>query len=586
MDDQVKISIVGDASGAIGALKEVSSSTKDLSRSLKDVGGSGEEAAKKIKAGMEQANYSIVEARHGAMMLGEELGIKIPRALAGVAARSETIGPLLEKAFGALAVVGFIDLAKQAGEAISEMASKTFVFTDAMRSMQSAIVADNLETVALQEHMKEVSREMELLGKSPVQAAQIKVGWKAEDLGNIATQMAQVQAAMDRLKASGDKDESLFQEMQQGWKEMGFDTGAMTTAEAAMAQLQSKMGVLQTRQKAALADFTLASEKASEEQAKAAEEYQKRAEAAYKKVRAELDRLYDEEQKAGEELQKANQSFANVGEKDVFKSVTESDDELNAKLKLSSERLHMLLELLKAAQKGEKIDVPIAADNAAEAGIIAQIKAVQSLQATLNSLKSGITSVNNVFTDATANWIVKGESFSKSFAKGFQQMELQAVKSLARVTLSMSEGLAKALIMDDQKKLSSAKLAASNTYASVSSIPVVGWVLAPVAAGAAFAEAMAFSAGGIVPDVGPDGDVNLALLRRNEMILPPSISQSVQDMAANGGGSGGAGDIHVHAMDSKSFTDFLKRNPSALGAGIHNAARGGHINAAQLARGK
>jgi hypothetical protein len=49
--------------------------------------------------------YSLMEARHATMMLGDELGLKIPRALAGFISSLGPLGPALEAAFPLLALV-------------------------------------------------------------------------------------------------------------------------------------------------------------------------------------------------------------------------------------------------------------------------------------------------------------------------------------------------------------------------------------------------------------------------------------------------------------------------------------------------
>lgn len=84
---------------------------------------------------------------------------------------------------------------------------------------------------------------------------------------------------------------------------------------------------------------------------------------------------------------------------------------------------------------------------------------------------------------------------------------------------------------------------------------------------------------------GPDDDVNLALLRPNEMVLPPAISQTVQDMAGSGG-SGGDTHFHVNAMDARSFKEFLRHNSDTFGRQMEHRVRSGHVDLARAARGK
>lgn len=73
-----------------------------------------------------------------------------------------------------------------------------------------------------------------------------------------------------------------------------------------------------------------------------------------------------------------------------------------------------------------------------------------------------------------------------------------------------------------KQKMSDAKVAAAEAFKAVVGIPLIGPVLAPVAAAGAFAAVAAFEQGGIVPNTG------MALVHGGEMVLPQAISQKVQ----------------------------------------------------------
>ena len=54
----------------------------------------------------------------------------------------------------------------------------------------------------------------------------------------------------------------------------------------------------------------------------------------------------------------------------------------------------------------------------------------------------------------------------------------------------------------------------------------------------------------------------LAMVHKNEMVLPAHIADYVRSGAAGGGGQAGGGDtnhFHIHANDARSFSDFLRR---------------------------
>jgi len=195
---------------------------------------------------------------------------------------------------------------------------------------------------------------------------------------------------------------------------------------------------------------------------------------------------------------------------------------------------------------------------------------VMSLQDATNSL------------DARLNAVLDTNTLMK---KGWADFGKQAVQSLDDIGASLVKHLAIALLTDNMEKLSHAKVAAAGAYAAMSPIPFVGPVLGAAAAASVFAGAMAFEQGGITPANGDQAGM-VSVLHPNEMILPSPVSDVVQDMAAKAGGSAGGGDTHIHAMDAQSFESFLKRNPSALAAGVNHMYDRGHSSIRKNAKGK
>ncbi len=88
-----------------------------------------------------------------------------------------------------------------------------------------------------------------------------------------------------------------------------------------------------------------------------------------------------------------------------------------------------------------------------------------------------------------------------------------------------------------------------------------------------------FEQGGIVPSAQGGWMVpstSLAMLHTNEMVLPANISQGLQSMIANGGGSAAPNvTFAVSAMDSQSVAAFFKNNGATLVSAINNAIRNG-----------
>jgi phage-related minor tail protein len=199
----------------------------------------------------------------------------------------------------------------------------------------------------------------------------------------------------------------------------------------------------------------------------------------------------------------------------------------------------------------------------------------------------------------------------KHFLEGQAQQTAATAAGAAQrnsiTSASSLAGLAMSASMDESQILNAAKTAAANAYASASAIPVIGWLLGPVAAAAAFVGVEAY--GNISSAAGGWDDVNadqLAMIHKNEMILPAHIADYVRSGAqqftshAIGGGGwdepGGGGtqfvqqqqaasqrsaasiaapppqdtrggDTHhwnINAMDGKSVARVLSSNPEAI----------------------
>ena len=120
--------------------------------------------------------------------------------------------------------------------------------------------------------------------------------------------------------------------------------------------------------------------------------------------------------------------------------------------------------------------------------------------------------------------------------------------------------------------------AAAAAFASIAAIPVVGPALAPLAAAGALAAVIGIGSHLASAEGGWDRvpSDQVALIHKNEMVLPAPLAESVRNMASGGGGGGGQA-IHIHAMDAQSFNHALKNNIGGLRDVLHQAVRNGRL---------
>jgi hypothetical protein len=159
-------------------------------------------------------------------------------------------------------------------------------------------------------------------------------------------------------------------------------------------------------------------------------------------------------------------------------------------------------------------------------------KAAATFQGAINT---GINSTSQALTGLifqTKNWQQAFVSAAESIVQSLIKVALQAV-----IGQALQHGVNAKSILEN------AKTAASGAYASVSSIPLIGWILGPIVAAAAFAAVAAFGAfaeGGIVPGSPSASDNRLAMVASGEGIV---TSRAVSYY----------GPQMIHAMNAMSF---------------------------------
>lgn len=198
-------------------------------------------------------------------------------------------------------------------------------------------------------------------------------------------------------------------------------------------------------------------------------------------------------------------------------------------------------------------------------------KAVQRISQTV------LSDLLNATEKTVASWLT-GET-TKTAATEAGTTARNAAESAGQ-----SQGLAEMVLNGLKAITASAAQAAANTYSSVSAIPYVGWILAPPAAAAAFAAVLAFgskmpSAAGGMWNVPSD---TLALIHKQETILPASIAQPMRDFFTGGGAGGqGGGDsyaITIQALDTQSGAQFLMNNAGVIAQGLARELRNGNAS--------
>ena len=182
----------------------------------------------------------------------------------------------------------------------------------------------------------------------------------------------------------------------------------------------------------------------------------------------------------------------------------------------------------RAAKEKEALEDKLRARQEAQARHVAEVQ---------KSVIDGMMHDMNRGVDA---WLKGGESMARVWTDVGDRMALSVVNALTTIAAEELIGLALHKTVNLETRLDDAKTAAAGAYKATVGIPYIGPILAPIAAGVAFAAVAAFDVGSdYVPKTG------MAVIHQGERIIPSGQNAQITQALA-GGKSGQGGDNHFH----------------------------------------
>lgn len=137
---------------------------------INGIGGAYEQAAQAAltfgqdsQVAAEQTTFSMKEARGSVALVGEEIGVNIPRHIQSFIAGMPGVGAALEAAFSGIALIVLVQLIVEATEKLTEFVSETFIYTEAMKEEYAATVELNKALVDHAAKLKELQESYRLL---------------------------------------------------------------------------------------------------------------------------------------------------------------------------------------------------------------------------------------------------------------------------------------------------------------------------------------------------------------------------------------------------------------------------------------
>jgi hypothetical protein len=191
----------------------------------------------------------------------------------------------------------------------------------------------------------------------------------------------------------------------------------------------------------------------------------------------------------------------------------------------------------------------------------------QSISGFLKGTESFAKAWQTMWSDMVISMVQKlAEMMLKWIEHHITMMVVHATAKEAEVTTEAAAATQKNAIQaaGHMKEMTrTAERAAGHAYDAMVNIPVVGPVLAPIAAGVAFAAVEAF---GMMSAAGGQyivANEQLTMLHKNEMVLPAGLAGRMRDVIEGGGGGGrGVGHTfnlhHISGLDGADITDTYK----------------------------
>jgi hypothetical protein len=244
------------------------------------------------------------------------------------------------------------------------------------------------------------------------------------------------------------------------------------------------------------------------------------------------------------------------------------EEELEAYRKFQSDKASLDFQGVQTSQRiWQSLMQPI--QRAFDTSITGMILGTTTLQSAVARITQSILAeFVNLGVRMVTNWVASELAMTTATEAG-----------AAARTAAEGEGMAAGLAIKTANAVKSIATDSAQAFSGIFAFlaPLIGpAAVGPAAAGEATvmaaASGIASAAGGwVVPSD------QFAMVHKNEMILPATISQGLRDMISANGGAGGVGPvvINVSAIDTQDVKRFFQSNGSLLVSALNKAMRNG-----------
>jgi|GEM_PF-2770266 hypothetical protein len=253
--------------------------------------------------------------------------------------------------------------------------------------------------------------------------------------------------------------------------------------------------------------------------------------------------------------------------------LNEGDEKAVARIEAEITKLKAQQELIRAKATTESITE--------------QEKQYQNLA---NQIRRVFSGMEGVFSGFTRNILSGNKSIGQAWDKMVDDMATKFVEGLEKQLMAFlqkkvmeiaihaqteetKEAISKATTQKED--LRTAYSAAKNAWKATAGIDVVGPVLAPIAAAAAFAGVVSFGSAEGGQYYVPNNQ--LTMLHPQEMVLPAGIANQMRSVISGGGSGGGGATIivnhSVNAVDAASFQQHIRTHSNMIANEVTRALK-------------
>ncbi|HET9183250.1 MAG TPA: hypothetical protein VFP59_14025 [Candidatus Angelobacter sp.] len=500
---------------------------------------------------LNQFRESLDRSQTAAKLLSDVLGGDVKGALSSAAEATKAFGLAVDIALSPVDVVAFAGTIADVADKLSKVIADNFIYTDQQKALDAQLRSSNQTIVGLAAGINNLDEQYKRLGKTASQNTAI-------DIGELQPQLDQAKEKVENLsnKIFMAKDEASDRD---SWvaKAAKEELPALTI-QLGVAQQQLIFFEKQMRNLKKIFSLQKASElgpmrqQANEQQAIT--------------VQAQKDRI-DKTQLASQQvITDYQQSFA---------TINASAQQFN------SQQLSILMTGInnnsnQIIQATEQFHKKLQAQEAEAQQQRAKLwdQTFKGISGTFTTFINGIVSGHQTLSQA---WVKMVDGMVTKFIDGLEKQLMSfAEHKLMELTINAETEAAKdqasqaAHAKEDERTAYSAAKAA---WESVVHTPLIGPILAPIAAASTFAAVSAFGSaeGGqyLVPAE------QLTMLHRNEMVLPAGVADRMRGVIEGGGGGGVTVVVNhsVSAVDAESFQAHLRRHANLIGQEVGRVLR-------------